>query len=59
MTEPIDDLDESYVHLNHDEDGHVGEERRITEEMLLLSENGSEVSRRLFDLLILTCGGAG
>lgn len=57
MTELDYDLDESYVHLS-DEDGHVGEQRRITE-TLLLSEDGSEVSRKLLDLLLLTCGGAG
>lgn len=57
MTEPDYDLDESYVYLSG-EDGHVGEQRRITE-TLLLSEDGSEVSRKLLDLLLLTCGGAG
>lgn len=57
MTEPDYDLDESYVHLNR-EDGHVGEQSRITQ-TLLLSEDGSEVSRKLLDLLLLTCGGAG
>ena len=57
MTEPNYDLDESYVHLSG-EDGHFGEQRRITE-TLLLSEDDSEVSRRLLELLLLTCGGAG
>lgn len=57
MTEPIHDPDESYVHLS-DEDGHVGEEIGITE-MLLLEDNGPKISRRVLDLVVLTCGGAG
>ena len=60
MTEPvgpIHDLDESYVHLSN-EVGYAGEQEGTTE-MLLLEDNDSEVSRRLLDLLILTCGGAG
>lgn len=57
MTEPIHDPDESYVHLSND-DRHVGERIGITE-MLLLEDNGPKVSRRVVDLLVLTCGGAG
>lgn len=57
MTEPIHDLDESYVHLSN-EDGHVGEQMGITE-TLLLEDNGPNVSRRVLDLVVLTCGGAG
>ena len=57
MTEPNHDLDESYVHLSH-ENGIVGEQIG-TPESLAMEDNTSKVSRRLLDLLILTCGGAG
>ena len=57
MTEPYRELDESYEHLE-DEDDHVREQPGITERLLL--EDGSlDVSRRLPYLLVLTCGGAG
>lgn len=46
MTEPSNDLDESYVDL--DGDDHIREQIAI-----------SEPSRGLLYLLILTCGGAG
>ena len=57
MTEPSHDLDESYVHLSH-ENGIVGEQIG-TPESLTLEDDAAKVSRRLLDLLVLTCGGAG
>ena len=57
MTEPNHDQDDSYVHVTN-ENGHIGEQIGITE-ALLLEDGDSKVSRRLLDLLILTCGGAG
>ena len=57
MTEPSHDPDESYVHLSH-ENGVVGQQIGIPEP-LTLEDNTPKVSRRLLDLLILTCGGAG
>ena len=57
MTELSRDPDESNAHLSN-EDGQFGEQIGITE-MLLLEDNGTKVSRRVLDLLVLTCGGAG
>ena len=57
MTEPSHDLDEGDVRLSH-ENGAVGEQIGI-QEALALEDNSPKVSRRLLDLLVLTCGGAG
>lgn len=56
MTELSYDLDESYV--DRHEDDHIREQMATTE-ALLLEDTGSEVSRTLPYLLVLTCGGAG
>ena len=58
MTEPSHDPDESYVQLSHENGRLVGEQIGISE-ALALEDNGPKVSRRLLDLLVLTCGGAG
>ena len=56
MTELSYDLDETYV--DRHEDDHIREQMATTE-ALLLEDTGSEVSRTLPYLLVLTCGGAG
>lgn len=56
MTELSHDLDDSYVDRN--EDDHDRDQLGFTE-TLLLEDNGSEFSKGLIYLLILTCGGAG
>ena len=56
MNERSEDLDDNDVDQN--EDDRIDEQTGITE-MLRLQDIGSEVSRPISYLLILTCGGAG